>query len=52
MFVPALSSHRTLRPLSVAGAGVSQRHAHAPVGTNRQAAPICNAAAPTGAAVD
>lgn len=52
MFVPALIPHRTHRRLSAARVGVSQCQAHAPVGTNRQAAPICNAAAPAGAAVD
>lgn len=51
MFVPALNPHRTHRRPSAAAAGVSQRHAHALVGTNRQAAPICSAAAPAGAAV-
>lgn len=51
MFVPALMAHCTHRRLSAAGAGVTQRHAHAPVGAKHQAACVCSAAAPTGATV-
>lgn len=51
MFVPALIPHRTHSRPSAARAGVSQRQAHAAVGTNRQAVRVCNAAASIGAAV-
>jgi hypothetical protein len=51
MFDPALNPHHMHSRLSAARVGVLQCQTHAPVGTNRQAAPVCNAAAPAGAAV-